>query len=74
MEGGAHRIGEEDVREIHLSKEGAAAKAYLDSELYPGVESHPALSGVETKAFDGLPEHPMITGDRYSSNSSLFSL
>ncbi len=46
---------------IYLFKDGASAKAYLDSELYAGVQTHPALSGVETKAFDVLPEHSKIT-------------
>ena len=46
---------------VYLFKDEPAAKAFLDSDLYTGIEEHPALSGVTTDVFDVLQEHSRIT-------------
>ena len=46
---------------VYLFKDGAATKAFLDSDLFTGIEEHPALSGVTADVFDVLPEHSKIT-------------
>jgi hypothetical protein len=46
---------------IYLFKDDASVEAYLKGELFAMLESHPALSDIEAKAFDILPEHTKIT-------------
>jgi len=46
---------------VYLFEDDDTGKAYLDSELFPGVKTHPALSDVKTKACNILPDHLKIT-------------
>lgn len=46
---------------IYLFDGEASLKAFLEGELYAGLFKNPALSDIDTKAFDVLPEHSKIT-------------
>ena len=46
---------------VYLFKDEATANAFLESDLYTGIEEHPALSGVTADIYDVLPEHSRIT-------------
>lgn len=46
---------------LYLFKDDASVEAYLKGELFAMLKSLPALSNIETKAFDILPEHTKIT-------------